>query len=57
MRANFEEAVNVCINNQFLSEALMLAYAGGQKLFLSTQQAILKMKNSRLHKVNGVESQ
>lgn len=51
LMANFEAAVDVCLNNNKMAEAIILAVAGGPELLLRTQKRFFQSNKSTLNKV------
>ncbi|ESO03422.1 hypothetical protein HELRODRAFT_112302 [Helobdella robusta] len=52
LTGNFEAAVSVCLEGDYLVEAMILAVAGGNDLLIRTQAMILeRKKSSKLHRL------
>ena len=51
MMANFEVAVDVCLNHNKMAEAIILAIAGGPELLVRTQKKYFETNRSNLGRV------
>ena len=50
--ANFESAVDVCLANDKMAEAIILAIAGGPELLMRTQKKFFQKNKSTLNTVS-----
>ena len=51
LMADFEAAVEVCLHNDRLAEAIVLAIAGGPELLARTQKKVFQASKTSLNRV------
>ena len=51
LTANFEAAVEVCLHNERMAEAIILAIAGGPELLAQTQKKFFHKNHGNLNRV------
>ena len=54
LMANFEAAVEVCLHNERMAEAIILAIAGGPELLAQTQTKFFHKNHGNLNRVSTV---